>query len=91
MRVVFVECGGQITASWVSDNVAVGETIMMVLQDGVRRGEVVAEVSQQTYGGPLPAKRKQFYEEIFNLGRQYERRKQKAETLQAIADICYRQ
>ena len=85
MRIVFVEFDGEVAANCVADNVAVG-VANSIWQTDARRGEVVAEVSSQIYDGSLTAERKKFYEEIFELGRQYERQLQKRAKLQALDD-----
>lgn len=66
MRVVFVEFNGEVTAECVGDNVGIG-LANMVWQADARRGEVVAEMSQQT--DEMTAAQKKSYEEVFKLGR----------------------
>lgn len=70
MRVLFVRLGNRIVVDYAGDPVNIGQAAREWKEDA-RTGEVVAEMSQRT--DALSSHREKFLEEIFELGRQYER------------------
>ena len=80
MKVVFIEWNGEITAGCVGDNVGRG-LANMVWQADAQRGEVIAEMSQRV--NELTTSQEEFYQEIFELGRRYERERIRERTNEA--------